>query len=301
MGTYYDIIGVGVPYLDMVVQIGSMPSLNQSAPITGFQFAGGGKVPTALVAASRLGKSTALVAGLSNDYFGEMIRRDLEKEGITLQAAAESESSAISVVLSDEATRSRTILYSEGEVAHTDLFETDDAIDGRLLHISASGPVERNAIRWAKRKSLPIMLDADYYDPAFEEMAKDITLFIGSEHYFSSWAPEMELVDKLRRIQSAGPQIVIATLGEKGCMLLDRGKLHAIPAFAVEAVDTTGAGDVFHGAYAAAYLDDGDAYRSAVFASAVSAMKCRQPGGRAGIPSIEEVKRFLENDYRSHK
>lgn len=301
MGTYYDVVGVGVPYLDMVVRVGSMPELNQSAPIAGFQFAGGGKVPTALVAASRLGMTTALVAGLSDDSFGAMIRSELEREGVALKAAAKATNSAISVVLADEATQSRTILYSEGEVPETGLFETDDGIDGGLLHVSASGPVERSAIAWAKRKGIPVMLDADYYDPEFEAMAADITLFIGSEHYFRTFSPGLALADKLRRIRSRGPRIVIATLGDKGCMLLDEHGVEEIPAFAVQVADTTGAGDVFHGAYAVAYLKGWDARRSAIFASAVSAMKCRSPGGREGIPILEEVERFLENHYRNLK
>lgn len=301
MGTYYDVIGVGVPYLDMVVHIGSLPSLNQTAPISGFQFTGGGKVPTALVAASRLGLSTALVAGLAKDSFGEMIRHDLEKEGIALLTSLESGSSAISVVLADEATQSRTILYSESEVPQTTLFDTEEGLDAKLLHLSASGPVERMAIQWAKKKSIPIMLDADYYDPAYEEIAGDVTLFIGSEHYFQAWEPDLELAHKLSRIQGMGPSIVIVTLGERGCMLLDQeGKLYHLPAFTVDVVDTTGAGDVFHGAYAVAYLKGWHAEYCAVFASAASAMKCRSVGGRAGIPTIEEVERFLEYNYKNH-
>lgn len=297
MNASYDIVGVGVPYLDIVVQVDDVPAVNQSSPIGGFQLSGGGKVPTALVAASRLGLSTALVAGIAGDAFGATIREELEREGVSLLPAAAADKSAISVVLADRATKGRTILYSEAEAPETELFAADGPLQAKLLHISASGPAERAAVRWANAKRIPVMLDADYYDPAFPGMAGDVALFIGSEHFFAAWRAELELAAKLEAIREAGSRVVIATLGERGCMVLGEGGLRHVPAFAVEVADTTGAGDVFHGAYAAAYLKGLSDFDSAIFASAVSAMKCRHPGGRAGIPHIEEVKLFLENHY----
>ncbi|WP_197081174.1 carbohydrate kinase family protein [Gordoniibacillus kamchatkensis] len=293
----YDIVGVGVPYLDIVVQVAEIPERNQSAPIAGYKLSGGGKVPTALVAASRLGLSTTLVAGVANDMFGETIRRELEREGVSLQYLTEAEHSAVSVVLVDDATRSRTILYSESEAPVASIFESDRMLDARLLQISASGNAERAAIGWAKAKRIPIMLDADYYDPAFARMAQDVTLFIGSEHYFDAWMPGHDLMQKMDRIRQAGSPVVVVTQGEKGCMLLDDNGLQHVPAFAVDVVDTTGAGDVFHGAFAVGFLKGWSAHDSCVFASAVSAMKCRSVGGRAGIPNIEEVKLFLRDHY----
>lgn len=297
MNDSYDVLGVGVPYLDIVVQVAKVPAPNQSAPISGIRFFGGGKVPTALVAASRLGLKTALVAGVAGDSFAATIREELEREGVAIAHAVAAERSAVSVVLADEATRSRTILYSESAVPATDWFDGDRAPQARLLHISAAGPAEKSAIRWAKRNRIPVMLDADYYDPALAELAADITLFIGSEHFFADWMPGCGIGEKLAAISEAGPQVVVATMGERGCMLRESGVVRHVPAFRVEAVDTTGAGDVFHGAYAVAYLNGRSAYDCAVFASAVSALKCLDVGGRAGIPRMEEVRRFLENHY----
>ena len=104
---------------------------------------------------------------MANDLFGETIRRELEREGVALRHTFETEKSAISVVMVDEATRSRTILYREKETQAGSIFETDQSLDARLLQISASGRAERAAIRWANRKQMPIMLDADYFDPAY--------------------------------------------------------------------------------------------------------------------------------------
>ena len=85
-------------------------------------------------------------------------------------------------------------------------------------------------------------------------------------------------------------------MGENGSMVLDRGKILRCPAFRITPVDTTGAGDVYHTGFALRYLETHDLMESMRFASAVSALKCLQPGGRTGIPSREEADEFLENN-----
>jgi len=294
----YDIVGIGVPYLDLVVQLEQVPGVNQTAPIAGYKFTGGGKVPTALVAASRLGLRTTLIAGIADDSFGRTIREELVHEGVSLAHAVATESSALSVVLADRRTKSRTILYGTGEVPEVDVFADPNGIAAGLLHISSAGPAEHAGMNWAHNHNVPVMLDADYYDPAFEGLASNVALWIGSEHYFTGFKPDLNLEQKMSLLYEAGPKVVIATLGEKGCIVLDEGGFQAIPAFVVEVVDTTGAGDVFHGAYAYAYLQGWPSGECATFASAVAAMKCRKSGGREGIPRLEEVNLFLKNYNR---
>jgi len=88
--------------------------------------------------------------------------------------------------------------------------------------------------------------------------------------------------------------VVVGTLGAKGCLAVIEGKLRVFPAYPVEAVDTTGAGDVFHGAFLVGWLRGMGLEETIRFASAVSAMKCTRIGGRAGIPSYGDALAFLE-------
>jgi sugar/nucleoside kinase (ribokinase family) len=289
---HYDVVGVGVPYLDIVVGLTEYPGTNRSAPIGELTLSGGGKVPTALAAAARLGLSAALVAGIADDAFGTIIRSELERAGVSLKHAVPSAQSALSIVVSERETAGRTILYSESAVPPVDVFRSG-RLSARLLHISSFGEAEREAVAWAHREGIPVMLDADYYDPDFAVHARDVRLFIGSEHYFRNWKPEMALSEKLEYIYAQGPDVVIATLGEAGCMVLDERGLYPVPPFDIRAVDTTGAGDVFHGAYIYAYLQNWDYRDCAVFANAVAALKCMKPGGMRGIPNEEEIRAFL--------
>ena len=94
-------------------------------------------------------------------------------------------------------------------------------------------------------------------------------------------------------VRAMGPQHVVVTLGERGLVYLDDEDLAEMPAFEVEVVDTTGAGDVFHGAFCYGLVQGFPLVRNLQFASAVAAIKCGQLGGRAGIPGRDEAIRFL--------
>lgn len=295
MKKVFDVIGIGVPYMDILVQLDQVPKVNQSYPIGAWKIEGGGKVPTALVAASRLGLQTALITGLPDDVFGQMIQEELTQEGIDLSLSSNVSQSALSIVLADQKSNGRTILYSKSHIPECQFPNNWNGISAKLLHISAVEQTECIAIQWAKKEGIPIMIDADYYDPEFLQRASDIDLFIASEHFFNEYEPSLSLEEKLRQVFELGPSVVVVTLGGKGCWLFDSQGVKKVPAIEVEVVDTTGAGDVFHGAYIFGFLKGWNAYNTAQFASAVSAMKCRSLGGRAGIPNLNEVIHFLFN------
>jgi len=90
-----------------------------------------------------------------------------------------------------------------------------------------------------------------------------------------------------------GPRTLMCTLGGQGVLAVIGGRVEAFPAYEVDVVDTTGAGDVFHGAYLVGLLQGWDLQATALFASAVSAIKCTQLGGRAGIPTLQAALAFL--------
>ena len=117
-----------------------------------------------------------------------------------------------------------------------------------------------------------------YYDKMCEQITLDAT----------------DYEKNLRIIQKQGPDIVIATFGEKGCKGVYGDNYFDVPAFSVKTVDSTGAGDVFHGAFDYFYLQGMSVEECVKYSSAVSAIKCTRAGGRAGIPTVDVVKRFVD-------
>jgi sugar/nucleoside kinase (ribokinase family) len=101
--------------------------------------------------------------------------------------------------------------------------------------------------------------------------------------------------ENCRKVMDMGSPVVVFTFGEKGCAGISAEGFFDIPAYEVEAIDTVGAGDVFHGAFLSGLLLGLSVAETARFASAVSAIKCTRIGGRAGVPSLETVKRFMQD------
>ena len=120
----------------------------------------------------------------------------------------------------------------------------------------------------------------------------DILIMNEAFPYYTSGKDCLE--EAMRFFADAGSRIVISTLGEKGCVALINGELKYFPAYKVNAIDSTGAGDVFHGAFLAGYLRNYSLEECIRYASAVAAIKCMKIGGRAGIPDHEETLEFMK-------
>lgn len=123
---------------------------------------------------------------------------------------------------------------------------------------------------------------------------------IAAEHFARNVSPDGTFATGAAHMLALGPDIVVVTRGEHGSYTLTANFEFTTEAFPVSVVDTTGAGDVFHGAYLYGLLQEWDLERIAEFAGATAALKCTRLGGRAAIPRLPEVIRFLEARGRHH-
>ncbi len=120
--------------------------------------------------------------------------------------------------------------------------------------------------------------------------------FIASEDFVRQFSHGNDPKAAAIELLDLGAKTVIVTLGEKGSICVTPGRYFYQPAFMVKAVDTTGCGDVFHGAFIFGLLQNWDLHETIRFASATAALKCREIGGRTAIPDLREVEEFLESD-----
>jgi sulfofructose kinase len=164
----------------------------------------------------------------------------------------------------------------------------------KVLHLSRAAETEYLAADWVHAAGGQVAFDADGYTPEIEAMLPKIDAFIASEFYYNKRYEGVDIEQCCREIAARGPRIVIITLGSKGCVGLSEGQFFRVPVFKVDVVDTTGAGDTFHGAFIYGMLQGWDAERCARFASAVSAHKCSAIGGRAALPTLAMVQGFID-------
>ncbi|MDR3551868.1 MAG: carbohydrate kinase family protein, partial [Clostridia bacterium] len=164
----------------------------------------------------------------------------------------------------------------------------------KYLHMSHPFEAECAAIRMAKAGGTKISYDADYYLPETWALIPEIDILVASEYFYRTVFDDSRYEENCGKIQKMGPEIVVFTLGGKGCVGADQNGYFEEPTFDVPVEDTVGAGDVFHGAFLFGLLSGWDTRRCARFANAVSSIKCTRIGGRAAIPDFKTVMGFME-------
>jgi sulfofructose kinase len=301
-----DAVGLGLAVRDLTVHLDAFPLPDSKARAREFSESGGGPVPTALVTMSRLGSRTAFAGVVGEDSAGAFLVEDLRRESVDVSAlfARKGLITPASVILVEKEGR-RTVC----EWRQNDLPFSEEAMErlrpildrARLLIVDArmiDAQVEA-ALRIRSAGGL-VMLDCGHPRPGVEEILRETDVAILSHTYAREiGAGRLDAETFLRRIVPSmapgGPRIAVVTLGAEGCLLLFRGKATRVPGHRVEAIDTTGAGDVFHGAFAHAWLRRGEPESAARFANAAAAMKCRGLTGRARIPTEREIRALADS------
>lgn len=256
----------------------------------------GGNAANASLAIARLGGSVSLIARLGDDRTGATIRVAIEASGIDTRLSR--------VFAGCNSSRSAIIIEPNGDRS---IF---NYIDPRLPEapdwLPASLPVTVGAVlgdtRWeagarqlfmlARKAGIPAVFDGDRM-PANRELIDLATHTAFSAQGLAEMTGTRNLAEGLRRAAQARSNFLAVTDGSNGVFALENGAIRHYPAFPVKAVDTLGAGDVWHGAFTLA-LAEGMAVDAAIpFASAAAAIKCTRPGGGSGAPDRREVDNFL--------
>ena len=295
------ILCVGKAALDHIFTLEQLPEGDAKYPARAYQVVGGGIAANAAVAIQRLGGQAALCAPLGDDITGDAIRAGLESEGVDTEALQQLPgfASPVSAVMVD-ATGQRCL------VSHQDpaLFAKAQAPQG----IEAQAEALLADTRWPngalplmaqmQARGKPVLLDFDQNAPA------DPAAFLSrSSHIIFARAGLAEISGTsdpragLEQIAAKYPARLAVTLGAEGLLWLDRRQqMQQRDAFCVTAVDTTAAGDTFHGAALLALVEGAEFSEALAFAAAAAALKVSRSGGRSGIPHRNEVKQLL----RSH-
>lgn len=295
-----DIVGLGFSTLDTIGLTPHLPQLDGVVLLHDLTRQGGGPVAQALVTAARLGLSAGFVGRVGDDAVGAEIRAGLAQEGVDIShlQVAPGATSPQSMILVDQPSGKRSICAFRGTAG--DIVVDEPTLDylcsGRFLHLDGHSPAAAaSAARAAASQGVRVCLDAgagavmDHLLPLVE--LSDVV--IAAERFAASISSDGTIAAGAARMLAMGPDIVVVTRGDQGSCTVTAEAEFSTAAFPVSVVDTTGAGDVFHGAYLYGLLQGWDLVRTAEFAGATAALKCTQLGGRAAIPRLPEVLSFL--------
>jgi sulfofructose kinase len=298
---YPDIIGIGSSVYDVLMVTDGFPAEDTKMEGVRTVVQGGGPCATALVAAAKLGVSSAYMGTIGDDSFGRFMLGDLEKWDVSTRyvRSIPDRISFHAVVLLNRKNASRTCIWNRGTVEPPK--ESDVNLDAlrnaKVLHLDGHMPeAALFAAKRCKEWGVKVSHDAGGLYPGVNELLHYADYLIPSEEFALKVTGAISAEDAARKLmETYRPEVVVLTQGVCGGILLDEQGLRRYESFPVEVVDSNGAGDTFHGAFIAAHIKGMDTDQACAYASAAAAIKCTHLGARLGMPNDEECRAFLKD------
>jgi sugar/nucleoside kinase (ribokinase family) len=294
----FDVVGMGLNSVDFLTVVPRFPTLNSKMEMLQFSKQGGGQVATAMVALARWGVKTKYIGKVGEDELGQFSLDSIRQEGVDISSVSiePNTTNQFAMIIVDGSSGERTILWNRDErlVYREGELRKEEVCSGKILHLDGHDiHAALQCARWAKEEGIPTIIDLDKVEPLTSELIKEIDFVITSSRFPTLFTRISDQEKALFELQKHTSGVVCSTLGLEGAVALINGKFLHVEGFKVDVVDTTGAGDVFHAGFIYGLLQNWEVAEILRFANAAAALKCRDLGGRKGIPTLEEVQRFI--------
>lgn len=298
------IVGIGACVMDTLYSVPTYPREDTKLRATLSKPAGGGPVATGIVAAAKLGESTAYIGNLSSDNGGVFLKGDFEKYGVDTELIniMDGYRSFTSVLWLAADNATRTCVFDKGDLPALVLSEKQKAAirEAELLMVDGNeleGAVE--AAKIARGNGTKVLYDCGGLYEGVARLLALTDIMIPSEEFALGHTGCDNASDAAKRLyEMYSPEVVVITQGKRGGIIFDGKEITAYPIYPAKVVDSNGSGDVFHGAFAYAAVSGYDYLKCCHFSSAVSAIKCMGIGARESVPDFQTVKKYMkENGY----
>jgi len=297
-------VGVGLNATDTLLITSHFPAYGGKVPFHEEILSPGGQVASAMVTCARLGLRTKYIGTVGDDERGRVQMESLQGSGVNLddvQVRANCANQSAYIII-DQSTGERTVFWQRPDCLALSPGEIrEEQITGaRLLHIDGHDtPAVEKAASIARANGIPVTVDVDTIYPGFERVLRNVDYLLASSEFPGRWTKIDDPRRALDTLQKEyGMRVAAMTLGAHGALALVDGEFHYSPAFVVNCVDTTGAGDVFHGAFCYAVLQAMPIGEALDFSNAMAALNCTAIGARGGIQGAEEARLLMSRAER---
>jgi sugar/nucleoside kinase (ribokinase family) len=287
-------VALGQISLDRVAWVAGWPSPGGKQALEAEELLPGGQAATAALAATRLGVATAWVGAVGDDEAGRASLAPLRAAGVELSGARvlPGATSRQALVLCERGTGERSVLERRDPALRLAAEAVPEALiagAGALLVDAEHPEASLHAIRIARRAGVATLCDVDRADAASRAIAAEVDFPIVSEGFAEATGSGVSAQAALRKLSGPHTRMLVLTRGERGAVALAGDRALEVPALEIQAVDTTGAGDVFRGAFAAALLEGLGARETLAFASAAAGLACLGRGAQGALPARDQV------------
>lgn len=300
----FDVVGVGLNATDTMILIPHFPAYGGKVPFLDDLASPGGQVASAMVCCARLGLRTKYIGTIGDDERGRIQWDSLQGTGVNLdhvQRRANTPNQS-AYILIDQTTGERTVFWHRSDRLKISPEEiTPEQITcARLLHIDGHDtPAVAHAARIAREHGIPVTVDVDTIYKGFEDVLPNVDYLITSSEFPERWTGEPDPLKALTLLQETyGMKLAAMTLGAHGALARMDGRFQYSPAFVVNCVDTTGAGDIFHGAFCYALIQGFELGLALEFSNAMAALNCTALGARGRIATAEEARKLMARGDR---
>jgi len=305
----FDVAGFGLNSIDLVALVAEFPANNSKHRIRRFARLPGGQTATAMAVCARLGWRACYVGAFGGDELGELSRGSLTREGVDILASrtVEGARNQFAIVLVDGRSGQRTVLWDRDPALSTDPASVprEAVVSGRMLLVDChETAAAARAASWAREAGIPTVVDVEKVRPGIGELLQHIDAIVAAEAFPSELTGCEDLGRAIGAIaREFSAPLVCVTLGSGGSLARCGRREIRTPAFPIDCVDSTGAGDAFRGGLIAGCLrePEGDIEDVLRYANAVAALNCRGLGARGGMPSADEVAALLNAHTEAHR
>jgi sugar/nucleoside kinase (ribokinase family) len=299
----FDIVGIGISVFDKVLTVADYPREDTKVYSSMSDFQCGGPAATGVVAASILGSKTAFLGVFTDDEHSLAMLDDFERYNVDTSniVIKKGYTSTSAVVINSSSSGTRTIIVEKGTVPPAQAEDIpNNLIKGaRILYLDGNQlDAAEYACRIAKNNGVKVLLDAGNPYPGIEKILQHTDILIASEEFTRRFRGDNDFKKcSMSIISEFSPEVFIVTCGDKGGYCFDGNKLVRYQSFTPpgKIINTNGAGDVFHGAFAHFYVKGLPLLQCINYASAAAAIKCTRKKVRAGVPEKKEILDFTKS------
>jgi sulfofructose kinase len=302
--TLFDVVGVGLNATDTLIVIPHFPAYGGKVPFHEEILSPGGQVASAMVTCASLGLRARYIGTIGDDERGRIQMQSLQGSGVNLDHVQLRKGcpNQSAYILIDQSTGERTVFWNRPDCLAISAHEiTEEQIaSARMLHIDGHDTAAvGHAAKIARAHGIPVSVDVDTIYAGFEHVLPYVDYLIASSEFPGRWTKIEDPFQALSAIQEQhGMKVAAMTLGAHGSLALVNGEFLYSPAYVVNCLDTTGAGDVFHGAFCYSVLEDMPIGEALDFSNAMAALNCTAIGARGGIKTERDVRQLMARAER---
>jgi sulfofructose kinase len=301
----FDLVGFGLNAIDHLCVVPQYPRFDSKTAILHYERLAGGQVATTVSFISRMGLRGKYIGKVGSDDLGQFSLQSLRSEKIDTSAVLVEPGARnqYAFIVVDKGSGERTVLWerdSRLSFRESEL-KREDVCAGKVLHLDGHDHLAAlRAATWAQEEGIPVVIDLDKVVPNTEDLISMVDFLITSANFPPDFTGIDDPIESLLALRRYCNGFLAVTLGARGAMAVVGDECIRFPAFKVHAVDTTGAGDIFHGGFIYGLLQNWPLEKIMAFANAAAGLNCTHLGARSGIPPLSEILKFAAAAESAH-